>query len=234
MGSIFGGLKAGVVSGIVYIALLGVINIIALYIFKDEAIRLIQENYSAQCSGITAEGCFLAVVQVYLPVNMFVSFVLLLVYASIYGRLFEYIPGTSYTSKGVTVSLILLLTMSFFGSAVTQFTFFGRVIVLASAFVLTIMLGVLLGRFYRRYTRTVEFQSSHPEGLRIFVDRRDVTGKRLTFSLHSIHKARAEGKIPFKNWTFTGGVIVEDQRSFETPFEINGDGILKVNGRIES
>jgi FlaA1/EpsC-like NDP-sugar epimerase len=233
MGSLLGGLKAGVVSGIIYVSSLALVNLAALYLYKNEAISLIEKNFASQCMSITAEGCFLSVIQVYLPVNMFVNYMLLLFYSSIYGRLYEYIPGREYYSKGVTISLILLLNLAFFGSVITQFTFYGRLIVLFAAILLTIILGFLLGKFYRRYTRLVEFQSSDPEHIRVFVDGRDVTGKKLTLSVRSTHRARAEGKIPFKSWVVTGGVSVDDPRSYETFFEVNGDGILRVNGKNE-
>lgn len=234
MGSALGGLKAGVIAGIFFVGLLGLVNLFLLYIFKQDAIKLIEQNYSEQCATITAEGCFLSVVEVYLPVNIFVNYMVLLVFSSIYGRLFEYIPGRSYSAKGFSIALVLLLTLSFLGSVVTQFTFLGRVIVLASALVLTVVFGIMLGRFYRRYTRIVEFQSTHPEELRVIVDGRDVTGKKLTFPVHSIHKAKAEGNVPFRSWAATGGVSVEDQKSFETEFEVSGDGVLRANGRHET
>jgi hypothetical protein len=96
--------------------------------------------------------------------------------------------------------------------------------------VLALTYGLILARLYRRYTREVEFQSPNPASMKIIVDRRDQTGKRRTFSLHSRHKVKAsfEG-APFKGWLVSGGVTVEDPKSSESKIQVNGDGLLKAS-----
>lgn len=231
MGSTFAGLKAGVLAGLLYCGTIALANLIMLILFKQDALNLINQNFSSQCSS--AEDCFLSVLQIYLPLNTFTNFLISIFYSSIYGRLYEYIPGSEPSTKGVTISLILLINLSLLGSVVTQFAYIARIVIIIASVVLTLIYGVILGKFYKRYTRFVEFISQDKENLKILVDGRNMTNKKATFSVRSIHKIRAEGKIPFKSWTTTGGVRIEDPRSYETSFEVTGDGVVKVVGKSQ-
>jgi hypothetical protein len=96
--------------------------------------------------------------------------------------------------------------------------------------------GFILGRLYRRYTRMVRFESADEATLRIMIDGKDYTGRSRTFAYTSTHKARAEasGGLVFKEWNVSGGVTVEDPRSFETLMEVSGDGLLKAQGGRKS
>jgi hypothetical protein len=95
----------------------------------------------------------------------------------------------------------------------------------------TPLFGYLLGRLYKKYTREVEFSSQDPELLRVVVDGRESTGKVKTFATTSNHKLRAEvaEDASFKEWQATGGVSLEDTRSFETTMEVNDNGKLVGN-----
>ena len=61
------------------------------------------------------------------------------------------------------------------------------------------------------------------------MDRQDCTGKARTFAATSSHKVRAEvaEDASFKEWEATGGITLEDTRSFETVMEVGGDGTLR-------
>ena len=94
------------------------------------------------------------------------------------------------------------------------------------------LVGYFLGRLYKKYTGVVEFKAQDPESLRILVDGRDCTGKARTFALSSTHKVRAAvaEDASFKQWEVSGGLKVEDDRSFETLLEVGGNGTL--NGAV--
>jgi F420-0:gamma-glutamyl ligase-like protein len=96
----------------------------------------------------------------------------------------------------------------------------------------TILFGYLLGRLYGKYTRVVQIASQDPDLLKVLVDNSDMTGKARTFATTSNHKLRAEvsGDASFLGWATSGGVTLEDPKSFETVMEVNGDG--SITGRV--
>jgi len=75
----------------------------------------------------------------------------------------------------------------------------------------------------------VGFVSQGENSLKISVDGRNLTGKARTFHLRSSHEVKGEtsGDSSFKEWAISGGVSIEDPRSFRTTIEVNGDGMLK-------
>ena len=92
--------------------------------------------------------------------------------------------------------------------------------------------GYVVGRLYKKYTRVVEFSSQDDGLLRILVDGRDVTGRARTYATTSNHKLQASlsDEASFKEWTQSGGVSLEDPRSYETVMEVTGDGT--VGGKV--
>ena len=89
--------------------------------------------------------------------------------------------------------------------------------------------ATVLARYYRKFTREVEFASPDPERLKITVDGKNFTGKLKTLALHSTHKVRAPSESgAFREWLVSGGVSVLDSRSFETTMRVDGDGLLKI------
>ncbi len=90
--------------------------------------------------------------------------------------------------------------------------------------------AVIISRYYRKYTREVEFVSPDPERLKITVDGKNFTGKLKTLSLHSAHTVRAPSESgTFHEWLVSGGVSVLDSKSFETTMRVDGDGLLKIS-----
>jgi hypothetical protein len=130
----------------------------------------------------------------------------------------------------VTIGIVIAINLILF--QLVGITFEARVTLALTIFLVaaTFAYGIILGDLYARYTRKVSFVSDDDALLRIVVDRRDCTGKTKTFAVKSTHVARAdtlEGSS-FREWVVSGGVTVEDPRSFETPMEVNGDGMLKA------
>lgn len=236
MGSTLAGVKAGVLAGMVYVGGLSFFNVAVFYLYKGQVLDLIAQSYGNYCSPVgtvnstTVEDCFNQVLAIYVPYIAFIGFFILLIIAGFFGWGYEKIPGWSARVKGVGAGMITLLAFTALGLEGVTFNFEARIATAVFSIVLTVVYGVLLGYLYKRYTRVVQFVSPNP-ALRIWVGRRDMTGKTRTISFKSAHQIRAvvpEEKGSFKEWTVSGGVKVEDPRSFETEMEVTGDGVLKA------
>lgn len=212
---------------------LAVFNVALLYALKPDVLSAIQQSYSTVCSpavnGTSIEDCFSSVVAVDVPYVAFVAFFITLIYAGIFGRAFDSFPGGSHVMKGELIATIDGASLLFLGFAGFYFDFQSEVATSVFLLVWTIVFGYLLGRLYKRYTRVVQFSTESPELLKIMVDGSNQTGKARTFALTSSHKVRADvaEDASFKEWKPSGGITIEDSRSFETEFEVNGDGVLK-------
>jgi hypothetical protein len=234
LGSFFAGIKAGTLSGVFYVGGLAVFNVFLLYALKPDVLKVIQNSYGSICSPAagaingTVEDCFSSVVSVDVPYIAFVGFIVALLYAGLLGRYFDSLPGRSQTIKGETVAALVGLNLVFFGFS--GFYFNSQAAAATSGFLVvwTLVFGYLLGRLYKKYTRVVTFSSQDAELLRVLVDGSDLTGKTKTFAATSNHKLRAQvaDDASFKEWVPSGGVTLEDSRSFETVMEVNGDGSL--------
>jgi len=238
VGSGFAGIKAGVVAGVVYIGAISLFNVLLLYVLKQDVLRVITQQYPTVCPAVPAtnstgvEDCFSYVVTGYLPFLAFLGFFVSLAYAWVFGRLYDLIPVKGARMKGLMVAFVVLLNLVFFG--LTGVPFDQAASLLISAFVLaaTCGYGIMMGLLYERYTKRVNFGDASG-GLKILVDGRDFTGKTRTFATKSEHEIRADAKggNSFKEWVVSGGVSVEDNRSFETTMEVNGDGMLRADSR---
>jgi hypothetical protein len=227
--------KAGVIAGLAYIGALAAFNLSVLYVAKQDVLSYISTNFSQLCSPAgspgrsTVQDCFDSLAPVYIPYIAFSGFFVTLAFSAAFGRMYDRIPGKGQSFKGlliaplVAATLVLLQLVGFtFELAATEALI---VVVLGS----TVAYGLLLGSFYRRYTRLIRFESEDLSSLRILVDSSDLTGRTATLAAKSTHnvEAKVEGDSSFKGWTVSGGVTVEDAKSFETSMEINGDGLLK-------
>ena len=235
MGSFFAGIKAGTLSGVIYVGLIAVISAILLYALKQDALKAISQLNPTLCPMTptvngSAEDCFSSLVAVDVPFNAFVGFFIALLYAGIFGMYYDAFPGKGPTSKGLVVATVVGFSFIFFGFGGYVFNTASAVATIAAIVPLTVLFGYLLGRLYKKYTRSVEFSSQDGALLRVLVDGRDVTGKTRTFATTSNHKLRANvaDDASFKEWAPTGGVSLEDQRSFDTVMEVNGNGTLSA------
>jgi hypothetical protein len=234
LGSAFAGVKAGILAGIIFSGSIGLFNVILLYLLKADVLKFTSGN---GCAGIVAGGsvptpeeCFTLVLTIYVPFFMFLIFIISLFFAASYGRFLEYIPGQGYRTKSTSIALILLILLLVLGLGGISFELVARISILVFNLFMAVVYGFVLGSLYKRYTRLVEFVSPDPSSLVIRVDGKNFTGKTRTFSLRSSHavKAVTSGEKSFKEWAASGGVVIEDSKSFETSIEINGDGMLKA------
>lgn len=237
MGSGFAGVKAGVLAGIVYVGGIAFFNVALLLIFQKDALNFISQNVSGCTAGIPVNGtsipvtqCYDTVFTQYLPFAAFIGYFLSLFYAWIFGALYDSIPMKDPRIKGTVIALVVAISFVFLELEGFTFSYTVKVILTVFFVLITFLYGVMLGLLYKRYTKEVSLVSEDPD-LRILVGRKDCTGKVLTFSARSVHKLTAKTESShFKEWVVSGGVTVEDSRSFETIMEVNGNGVLKAVG----
>jgi hypothetical protein len=232
LGSFFAGIKAGTLSGIVYVGGMAAFNVLLLYALQSSVMTAVNRSYPVQCPLIpnvngSARDCFSALVSYDVPFLAFVAFFITLLYTGIFGIYYDSIRINS-TGKGLIIGAVVAVNLVFFGYSGYIFSFESAV---ASTIFLvgwTAVFGFILARFYRKYTRSVRFESQDSGLLRIVVDGRDQTGKERTFALTSNHRLRAAvgEDASFKEWVPTGGVTLEDSRSFDTTMEVNGEGTI--------
>ncbi len=234
MGSFFAGIKAGTLAGILYVGGIAVFNVLLLYSLKATVLVEISHSYPQSCPIVpnvngSAEDCFSSVISVDVPFVAFIAFFITLAYSGIFGIYYDSVPIRRATVKGLVAGAVIGLSLIFFGFSGYVFDSQSAEATAAMMVVWTPIFGYLLGRLYKKYTRLVEFSSQDEGLLRVLVDGRDCTGRARTFATTSSHKVRAEVSedASFREWQASGGVTLEDPRSFETPMEVNGDGSVK-------
>lgn len=236
MGSAFAAVKAGILGGIFYAGITGSFNLFVVFIFKNSSLSVLSELQ--ECSGITVGGpvstpneCFSAYIPVFVPYSVFIIFLVSLVFSSAFGIFFESLPGRSYATRASIVAFIMIILLLYTGLDGISFDTQQRVMIATFNFIMAYLYATILGSLYKRYTRVVEFSSQDPELLRIILGRRDVTGKTRTVAANSSVKVRASplGNAAFKEWSYSGGVTLEDSKSFETVMRVAGDGMLKAS-----
>ncbi len=234
MGSFFAGVKAGTLGGILYVGGIAVFNVILLYSLKATVLVEISHSYPQSCPltpsvNGSAEDCFSSVLSVDVPFVAFVAFFITLAYSGLFGIYYDSIPIRRATVKGLMAAAVVGFNLIFFGFSGYVFDSQSAVATAVMMIVWTPLFGFLLGRLYKKYTRVVEFSTQDEGLLKVVVDGRDATGRAKTFATTSSHKLRAEVSedASFKEWEASGGVTLEDPRSFETGMEVNGDGAVK-------
>ena len=243
MGSYFAGIKAGTLSGILYVAGLAAFNVLLLYALKGDVLQAINQANPVDCPLVqtvngSAQDCFDLVVSVSVPFVSFVSIFVVLFVSGLFGLYYDSLPGGSAVVKGLFFGAIAVFCMVFVVPL-----FFGLGLIYAfnlpsevatGGFLLcwTPVFGYLLGRLYKKYTRAIDFSSQDPNLLKVMVDGRDSTGQSRTFATTSSHKLRAEVAegASFREWEATDGILLEDPRSFETTMEVNNDG--RIVGKV--
>ncbi|MBI3023145.1 MAG: hypothetical protein HYY68_05385 [Thaumarchaeota archaeon] len=236
MGSAFAAVKAGILGGIFYAGITGLFNLFVVFIFKNSALSVLSKFQ--ECSGITAGGpvstpneCFSALISVLVPYSVFIIFLVSLVFSSAFGIFFESLPGRSYATRASIVAFIMVILLLYTGFEGISFDIQERAMIATFNFIMAYLYATILGSLYKRYTRVIEFSSQNPELLRIILGRKDVTGKTRTVAANSSVKVRASplGNAAFKEWSYSGGVTLEDSKSFETVMRVAGDGMLKAS-----
>ncbi|QQG48826.1 MAG: hypothetical protein HY247_00440 [archaeon] len=239
MGSFFAGIKSGTVAGIVYVAGLAAFNVATLVAYKPDVLAQISKSFPQTCvagagaNATSLDDCYTSVLSLYVPYAAFLGFFVVLAFAGIFGAAYDGLPGRRSSIKSAVVAVLVgaALLVPFNLALVYQ----GPPVDLEFAFFYpawTILFGLLMGRFYSRYTRRIEFTSEDPEAIKVLVDGKDFTGKTRTMANNSVHTLRADvaDDGSFREWGTSGGVKLEDPRSFDTVLEIEGHGRVAAMG----
>jgi len=240
LGSFFAGIKAGTMGGILYAGGMAAFNVVLLYALQADVMASISKANPSLCPMVpnvngSAQDCFVSLVTIDVPFVAFVAFFITLLYSGLFGIYHDFFPRLGTPAKAMILAAIVAVNLVFFGFAGYIFNSQSEAATTAFLVIWTALFGYSLGRLYRRYTRQVGFESEDGSMLRVMVDGREVTGKSRTFATTSSHRLRAElsEDASFKEWERSGGVSLEDSRSFETVMEVNGDGTVKgkVSGK---
>jgi hypothetical protein len=236
LGSFFAGIKAGTLSGILYVGGLAVFNVVLLLVLKTDVLSAISQSYSNVCTSapqvngsLTPSDCYSLILSVDVPYVAFIGFLITIVFMGVFGLFYEWLPGKGPIPKGETVALVIGVSLLLFGFYGFSFNYVSGLATGVFLLLWTPVFGYVAGRLYRRYTGLVSFNGDQGKVERIIVDGRDLTGKTRTFALKSTHAVKAEvGESSFKGWNVGGGVKVEDSRSYDTVMEVNGDGTISI------
>ena len=237
MGSFLAGIKAGTLTGIMYMGGIALFNVVLLVALKPQVLNVISQSYASVCATGSPAGagslndCFNLVLAYDVPFLAFVGFFVALLYCGAFGLFYDRFPGGTVI-RGETIAGVVGINLLFFGYSGFYFDYESALIGGIFFLAWTVVFGYAVGTLYKRYTRMVTFESEDPESMKLSLDGREVTGKSRTLSLTSTHKLTAEVSegSSFREWVTSGGVSLEDSRSFETTFEVNGDGLVK--GRV--
>jgi hypothetical protein len=230
-GSSLAGAKAGIFGGIFFAAVAGLFNVALLEAFSSSVLQALQSYSFCSGSAGTPQECFSTLLSADIPsLVIFPIAVLGILFGGLYGLYFEHLPGRGYQIRAVAAGMGMLIMMLVLGTAGITADQTQKAIMDAFDTAAMLVYAAVIARFYRRYTREVEFVSPDPERLKITVDGKNFTGKMKTLSLHSSHTVRAPSESgAFKEWHVSGGVSVLDSKSFETTMRVDGDGLLKIS-----
>ena len=193
MGSFFAGIKAGTLSGILYVAGLAAFNVILLYALRGDVLNAINQSNPVSCPLVpnvngSVQDCFDLVVSVSVPFVSFVSIFVVLFISGLLGMYYDSFPSRSATVKGLFFGAIVAFCMVFvvplfFGLGLI-YAFDLRSDVATAAFLLcwTPVFGYLLGRFYKKSTRAVEFNRQEQDLLKLVVHGRHSTRRLRTIA----------------------------------------------------
>ena len=199
--------------------------------FKSSVLQAFQSY--AFCSGTagTPQDCFSTLITASIPsLVAFPIAVIGILFGGLYGSYFEFLPGKGYGIRALAAGMGMLILMLVLG--VAGYTADATQNAIMDAFDVAAMLGysLIIARYYRKFTREVEFVSPDKEKLKITCDGKNFTGKLRTLSVHSTHTVRAPSESgAFHQWLVSGGVSVLDAKSFETTMRVDGDGMLKIS-----
>jgi len=222
------GAKAGILGGILFAALAGLVNWALLEAFSSTTLQVLSTiSYCSGTSG-TPQLCLSTLINTNIPTLAVLQGATGILFGALYGMYFEFLPGQGYSMKAVAAGMAMLIVLLFFGLAGITVDRTQQVIMYATDIVGMLGYTLIIARYYKKFTREVEFQSPDAQRLKITCDGKNYTGKLKTLAVHSTHKVRAPSESgTFHEWLVSGGVTVLDSKSFETTMRVDGDGLLK-------
>jgi hypothetical protein len=156
MGSAGNGAKAGVIAGIAYGIILGIVGYFTLISIKSMVISVLSQNLPPN-SPFTPEQ-LVGITLLLTPVIVTVVGVIGgLILGAIYGKLTEKIPGKSPVIKGIIFGSVLWLLVSVLGGYNNiQYGLEYYLVQVGTGLAGALLFGVLLGYFYGRFMRPKE------------------------------------------------------------------------------
>ena len=150
MGKVIIGIKAGVVSGLIYGIFLAPLIYLELILFKEEYMSMIIASLTS--SSITPEEAYNITLLIG-PILVFIMGIILgLIFGIIYGWAYNRIPGRTSIIKGIIFGLILWFILSVLlglGNLWYSVTYY--LYGLGVGLIEYLIFGVLLGFFYNRF-----------------------------------------------------------------------------------
>jgi hypothetical protein len=236
LGSFFAGVKAGTISGVLYIGGIAVFNAVLLLGLKTSVLNAITQTYSQVCTvapqvngSITPNDCYSLLLSVDVPYIAFIGFLITILLMGLFGMFYDNFPWNSPLIKGEAIAWVVLLCLLVFGYYGFSFDYTSGLATGVFLLLWTPIFGYTAGKLYVRYTRVITFEEGSGIRGKILVDGRNVSGKTRTYALRSTHGVKAEvSEGTFKAWAVSGGVRIEDSRSFDTTMEVEGDGVIRM------
>ena len=225
------GAKAGILGGIFFAAAASLFNVLLLEASKGSVMSAFQSTPGCTTAPTTPQDCFNTLLNTDIPsLVAFPIGVFGILFGALYGIYFEFLPGRGYRIRAAAMGLAMLIVLLFFRVAGLTADPTQTAVMYACDVFAAGGYSLIIARFYRSYTREVEFKSPDQGRLKITVDGKNYTGKLKTLSLHSAHTVRAPSESgAFHEWLVSGGVSVLDSKSFETTMRVDGDGLLKIS-----
>jgi hypothetical protein len=157
MGSAGNGAKAGLVAGIAYGVVLGIVSYFTLISIKSTVIADITKSMPSNTS-FTPDQIFSIALLIAPVVVVIFGIIGGLVLGAIYGKLVERIPGGSPLIKGIMFGAVLWLLVSVLLGLgnIGEYGLEYYLANLATGLVGALIFGVLLGYFYGRFMRPKE------------------------------------------------------------------------------
>jgi hypothetical protein len=211
----------------------GLFNVALLESSKGSTLAYLQTLSACTTAPATPQGCFSTLLTSDVPFGVILPIIVLgILFGTLYGMYFEYLPGRGYPMRALGIGTLLLLFLVLLGATGNYSATDKTQLAILRAFDTVAMLGyiVILARFYRRITREVNFESARPSKLKIWVDGKNYTDKMKTLGVHSTHKIAApDAAGEFHQWLVSGGISVTDPKNPETRMRVEGDGLLKIS-----
>jgi len=147
------GLKAGVVSGVIYSIILAPFTYLSLILLKEDIVAMIIASLPPG-SSITPEQAFNFVLIIGIISTFILGLIFGIIAGIIYGWAYEKIPGRTSIIKGIIFGLILWLILSVLLGllAYLQYGITYYLYSLGGDLIASLIFGVLLGFFYNRFT----------------------------------------------------------------------------------
>ncbi len=157
MGSTGNGAKAGLVAGVAYGIVLGIVSYFTLVSIKSTVITDITNSLPAN-STFTPDQVYNIALLIAPVFVIIVGVIGGLILGAIYGKLLERIPGGSPVIKGIIFGLVLWLLSSVIGGLgnLGEYGLEYYLANLGTGLVGALIFGVLLGYFYGRFIRPKE------------------------------------------------------------------------------